>query len=247
MARGPEARLAVLIDADNTSAKVAEGLFAEIAKLGEASVRRIYGDFADARMKGWIEAMPRHAIIAHQNFAYTSGKNSADIALVIDAMDLLHTGRFDGFCIVSSDSDFTRLASRIREEGCDAYGFGQKKTPDAFRQACKRFFFTENLGQPVAEAAEAAAVPAGAIPAASDKEPPSAAATPIRKALIELDDDDGWVSLGALGSQIQNMFPDFDTRTYGSAKLSTLLERAGPFEIDRKSQPLRVRVKPRPG
>jgi hypothetical protein len=159
-------------------------------------------------------------------------------------MDLLHTGRFDGFCIVSSDSDFTRLASRIREEGCDAYGLGQKKTPDAFRQACKRFFFTENLGQPVAEAA---AVPAGAIPAASDKEPPAAAATPIRKALIELDDDDGWVSLGALGSQIQNMFPDFDTRTYGSAKLSTLLERAGPFEIDRKSQPIRVRVKPRPG
>ncbi len=114
-ARSP--RLAVLIDADNTSAKIADGLFEEIAKIGEASVRRIYGDFSSARSKGWADVLSKHAIIPQQQFSYTTGKNASDITLVIDAMDLLHSGRFDGFCLVSSDSDFTRLASRIREQG----------------------------------------------------------------------------------------------------------------------------------
>src|SRR3954470_22331450 len=122
-------RLAVLIDADNASARIAQGLFEEIAKLGEASVRRIYGDFSDAHLKSWTGILSTHAIMPHQNFAYTSGKNASDIALVIDAMDLLHSGRFDGFCLVSSDSDFTRLAARIREQGVDVYGFGEQKTP----------------------------------------------------------------------------------------------------------------------
>ncbi len=230
-------RLAVLIDADNTSARVAPGLFIEIAKLGEASVRRIYGDFADSRMKGWAEALPRHAIVPHQNFAYTQGKNSADIALVIDAMDLLHSGRFDGFCLVSSDSDFTRLAARIREQGVDAYGFGQRKTPEAFRQACKRFFFTENLMPEVSES------PA-AVAAANEKESPSAAVPLIRQAMAELEDDDGWVVLGGLGSQIQNLAPDFDTRTYGAAKLSALIEKTGAFETQRGAGPIRIRLKP---
>jgi hypothetical protein len=117
-------RLAILIDADNTSPRVADGLFEEIAKFGEASVRRIYGDFSSPRLKSWIEILQKHAIDPYQQFAYTSGKNTSDIALVIDAMDLLHTGRFDGFCLVSSDSDFTRLASRLREQGADVYGFG---------------------------------------------------------------------------------------------------------------------------
>src|SRR5271170_7872896 len=116
-ARSP--RLAVLIDADNTSAKIADGLFEEIAKIGEASVRRIYGDFSSARSKGWADVLSKHAIIPQQQFSYTTGKNASDITLVIDAMDLLHSGRFDGFCLVSSDSDFTRLASRIREQGVD--------------------------------------------------------------------------------------------------------------------------------
>src|SRR5271156_4315387 len=140
-ARSP--RLAVLIDADNTSAKIADGLFEEIAKIGEASVRRIYGDFSSARSKGWADVLSKHAIIPQQQFSYTTGKNASDITLVIDAMDLLHSGRFDGFCLVSSDSDFTRLASRIREQGVDVFGFGEQKTPESFRQACRRFVYTE--------------------------------------------------------------------------------------------------------
>ena len=150
-------RLAVLIDADNTSPKVADGLFDEVAKIGEASLRRIYGDFSKGQQAGWEKVLARHAILPTQQFAYTTGKNSTDITLVIDAMDLLHSGRFDGFCLVSSDSDFTRLAARIREQGIDVYGIGQQKTPEAFRQACTRFIFTENF---VAE--EPGAAPANA-------------------------------------------------------------------------------------
>ena len=138
-------RLAVLIDADNASSQIADGLFEEIAKIGEASVRRIYGDFAAPAHEGWSSVLSKHAIIPQQQFAYTTGKNASDIALVIDAMDLLHSGRFDGFCLVSSDSDFTRLAARIREQGIDVYGFGEQKTPESFRQACRRFIYTENL------------------------------------------------------------------------------------------------------
>ena len=150
-------RLAVLIDADNTSARIVDRLFEEIAKVGEASVRRIYGDFSSTRSKAWSEVLARHAIIPQQQFAYTTGKNASDITLVIDAMDLLHSGRFDGFCLVSSDSDFTRLASRIREQGIDVYGFGEQKTPASFRQACRRFVYTENLlGQPAGNGSGAA-------------------------------------------------------------------------------------------
>src|SRR4051812_46675609 len=138
-------RFAVLIDADNTSPQIAGGLFEEVAKFGEASVRRIYGDFSSPHLKSWSEILQKHAIDPYQQFAYTKGKNASDIALVIDAMDLLHSGRFDGFCLVSSDSDFTRLASRMREQGADVYGFGAQKTPESFRQACRRFIYTENL------------------------------------------------------------------------------------------------------
>ena len=138
-------RFAVLIDADNTSPRIAAGLFEEVAKFGEASVRRIYGDFSSTRLRSWADILQKYAIDPYQQFAYTSGKNASDIALVIDAMDLLHSRRFDGFCLVSSDSDFTRLASRLREEGADVYGFGAQKTPESFRQACRRFVYTENL------------------------------------------------------------------------------------------------------
>src|SRR5499425_3228166 len=138
-------RLAILIDADNTSPRIAAGLFEEVAKFGEASVRRIYGDFSGQRLKSWADILQKYAIDPYQQFAYTAGKNASDIALVIDAMDLLHSRRFDGFCLVSSDSDFTRLASRLREEGADVYGFGAQKTPESFRQACRRFIYTENL------------------------------------------------------------------------------------------------------
>ena len=138
--------LAVLIDADNTSPKHAHAIFDEIASFGEASVRRCYGDFSSQQMAGWNRVQAEHGLVPLHSPANTVGKNSSDISLVIDAMDLLHTGRFSGFVLVSSDSDFTRLASRIREQGLDVYGIGQKKTPDAFRKACKRFIFLENLG-----------------------------------------------------------------------------------------------------
>src|SRR3954468_14927839 len=138
-------RLAILIDADNTSPRIVAGLFEEIAKFGEASVRRIYGDFSSPRLKSWADILQKYAIDPYQQFAYTTGKNASDIALVIDAMDLLHSGRFNGFCLVSSDSDFTRLASRLREQGGDVYGFGAQTTPESFRQACRRFIYTEKL------------------------------------------------------------------------------------------------------
>jgi hypothetical protein len=138
--------LAVLIDADNISAKYAEAMFDEIASLGEASIRRIYGDFAGGGPQGWTkDKLANLAIVPHQQFANTTGKNASDIALVIDAMDILHSGRFDGFVLISSDSDFTRLASRIREQGLDVYGMGMRKTPAAFVKACKRFIYVENL------------------------------------------------------------------------------------------------------
>src|SRR5690348_4110946 len=174
-------RYAVLIDADNTSPRIAEGLFEEVAKFGEASVRRIYGDFSSSRLKSWTEILQKHAIDPYQQFAYTTGKNASDIALVIDAMDLLHSGRFDGFCLVSSDSDFTRLASRLREQGADVYGFGAQKTPESFRQACRRFIYTENLMVD----SPAAASSQKAQPLAR----PSAAAPLLKKVLRQIDSE----------------------------------------------------------
>ena len=229
-------RLAVLIDADNTSPKVADGLFDEVAKIGEASLRRIYGDFSKGQQAGWEKVLARHAILPFQQFAYTTGKNSTDITLVIDAMDLLHTGRFDGFCLVSSDSDFTRLAARIREQGVDVYGIGQAKTPEAFRQACTRFIFTENF---VAERAR----PAGARRSRRCGRWPRRS-TLIAKALEEMEEDaEGWFQLGAVGQRLQNLSPEFDTRTFGHGKLSDLVEATGRFELNREGQHVRLRPK----
>ncbi len=229
-------RLAVLIDADNTSSKIADGLFEEIARLGEASVRRIYGDFSSSRSKGWIETLTRHAIIPQQQFAYTTGKNASDITLVIDAMDLLLSGRFDGFCLVSSDSDFTRLASRIREQGVDVFGFGEQKTPESFRQACRRFIYTENIGiQPVVE---------GDAKSASLLKPPSAAVPIIKRVLADIDSEDGWIALSALGTQLSNLKSDFDSRTYGSSKLSDLIRKSGAFDVEQsEGKGMRIRLR----
>ncbi|RVE99706.1 NYN domain-containing protein [Sinorhizobium meliloti] len=231
-------RLAVLIDADNASAKIVDGLFEEIAKIGEASVRRIYGDFASARSKAWIDVLAKHAIIPQQQFAYTTGKNASDITLVIDAMDLLHSGRFDGFCLVSSDSDFTRLAARIREQGVDVFGFGEQKTPESFRQACRRFIYTENL-VPVT-----AGNGSDASSTSKSLQPPSAATPIIKKVIGQMETEDGWVPLGAVGTQLANLASDFDPRTYGFRKLSDLVRKTGAFEIEQlEGKPLRIRVK----
>ena len=228
-------RLAVLIDADNTSPKVADGLFDEVAKVGEASLRRIYGDFSKGQQAGWEKVLARHAILPFQQFAYTTGKNSTDITLVIDAMDLLHTGRFDGFCLVSSDSDFTRLAARIREQGVDVYGIGQQKTPEAFRQACTRFIFTENF---VADPERPASAGKAAL------RPMPEAVAMIEKAIEAMEEDpEGWFQLGAVGQRMQNLSPEFDTRTFGHGKLSDLVEATGRFELNREGQHVRLRPK----
>ena len=141
----PSLKLAVLIDADNAQASVIEGLLAEIARFGEATVKRIYGDFTSSHSSSWKQVLQRFAIKPVQQFAYTKGKNATDSALIIDAMDLLYTRKFDGFCLVTSDSDYTGLATRLREEGLMIFGFGERKTPDAFRNACHKFVFTEVL------------------------------------------------------------------------------------------------------
>jgi hypothetical protein len=233
-------RLAVLIDADNASAKIADGLFEEIAKIGEASVRRIYGDFSNARSKGWADVLSKHAIIPQQQFAYTTGKNASDITLVIEAMDLLHSGRFEGFCLVSSDSDFTRLAARIREQGVDVYGFGEQKTPESFKQACRKFIYTENLRGGATNNQDAAARP-------KPLQPPEAATPIIKKVISQMASEDGWVSLGEVGRQLGNLASDFDQRTYGCRTLSDLVRKTNAFDMDPKGGSMRIRIKPTEG
>jgi uncharacterized LabA/DUF88 family protein len=238
MADAPPLRLAVLIDADNASAKIVEGLFEEIATLGEASVRRIYGDFSGTRSKAWADVLAKYAIIPQQQFAYTTGKNASDITLVIDAMDLLHSGRFGGFCLVSSDSDFTRLAARIREEGVDVFGFGEQKTPESFRQACRRFIYTENLLPRPASAVEGQS---------RTLEPLANAKQTLSKIMSEMETDDaGWVALGQIGNRLANFAPDFDPRTFGFKKLSDLMRSIDAFELKTEAGRLCVRVRPHP-
>ena len=219
MAESSRPLLAVLIDADNTSPRHASAIFEEIAKLGEASVRRCYGDFSSQQMAGWNKVQAEHGMVPLHSPANTVGKNASDISLVIDAMDLLHTGRFDGFVLVSSDSDFTRLASRIREQGLDVYGIGQQKPPAAFRQACKRFIFFENI--------DSVATHPGEKTTAAEKPKPkslSHARDLILKAMDGMDQEGDWVTLGAVGQQVSAANPDFDTRTYGKKKLSDLVD-----------------------
>jgi hypothetical protein len=234
--------LAVLIDADNTSPRYAGAIFEEIAAIGEASVRRCYGDFSSQQMVGWNKIQAEHGLVPLHSPAYTVGKNSSDISLVIDAMDLMHTGRFNGFVLVSSDSDFTRLASRIREQGLDVYGIGQQKTPEAFRRVCKRFIFLENL---VGTAPAPKPTPPGQKPAPAAEKPepapqPSRASAPlteardiILRAMDAIGQEDEWFALGPLGQYITAANPDFDTRTYGKKKLSDLVQDLKIFETKR--------------
>ena len=227
-------RLAVLIDADNASSRIAPGLFEEIAKIGEASVRRIYGDFSSARLTGWADILAHYAIIPQHQIAYTTGKNSSDITLVIDAMDLLHSGRFDGFCLVSSDSDFTRLASRIREDGLQVIGVGEKKTPESLRNVCNRFLFLENLtaAPDVAADTPTPAKPAKE-PAKPEKDPPSKAIPLILAAMKKIGIEENAYPVGQLGQVLTQLYPDFDSRSYGSARLSDLLKRTGRFDVQK--------------
>ena len=239
-------KLAVLIDADNASPRIVDGLFEEIATIGEASVRRIYGDFSSPRSKGWADELSRFAIVPQQQFAYTQGKNASDITLVIDAMDLLHSGRFDGFCLVSSDSDFTRLAARIREQGVDVFGFGEQKTPESFRQACRRFIYTENLRSHGKNEAKGKARPADAPPdepqTRNPLRPPEDAVPLIAEIIGEAEDETGWASLGQVGNMLANLASDFDPRTYGARKLSDLVRETNGFELD-ETDPRNIRIR----
>jgi uncharacterized LabA/DUF88 family protein len=229
-------RLCVLIDADNVPSGYAEAIFEEIASLGEASVRRIYGDWSAQRLAGWAKQVAALGLVADQQFSNTKGKNASDIGLVIAAMDFLHSGLFDGFVLVSSDSDFTRLAARIREQGLDVYGIGEKKTPEAFRMACKRFIYVENLGtaEEAPEPAPARGTPKAEqpdTPKPGTKEAPAKAIPFIIAAMRAIDPDAEWYSLGQVGQFITQGNPDFDTRTYGSAKLSDLVRKISRFEV----------------
>ncbi|WP_151718720.1 NYN domain-containing protein [Gemmobacter serpentinus] len=239
-------RLCVLIDADNVPSGYAEAIFEEIASLGEASVRRIYGDWSAQRLGGWAKKVASLGMVADQQFSNTKGKNASDIGLVIAAMDFLHSGLFDAFVLVSSDSDFTRLAARIREQGLDVYGIGEKKTPEAFRMACKRFIYVENLGsdegdeatlpdpRPEGTRAETGGHSVSEPKPASrrEKEPPQKAIPLIAAAMRAIDPDGEWYSLGQIGQYITQANPDFDTRTYGSTKLSDLMRKlTSRFEV----------------
>ncbi|MCB9089452.1 MAG: NYN domain-containing protein [Calditrichae bacterium] len=220
-------KLAVLIDADNAQPAIIEDLLAEIAKYGTASVKRIYGDWTGTHLKGWKEVLLLHSIQPIQQFRYTVGKNATDAAMIIDAMDLLYTEKFDGFCIVSSDSDFTKLASRIRESGLVVYGFGEKKTPEPFVSACDKFIYTEVL-----VSKPDAASPTIKRKTTQELKQNTKLISLIRNAVEASSDDDGWAHLAPVGSNIAKQAPDFDPRNYGYAKLGELVAATKLFDID---------------
>jgi uncharacterized LabA/DUF88 family protein len=224
-------KLAVLIDADNAQPAIIEGLLAEVAQYGTANVKRIYGNWTDDKLKGWKATLLEHSIQPMQQFAYTSGKNATDSAMIIDAMDLLYTDSFDGFCIVSSDSDFTRLASRLREDGLVVYGFGEKKTPKPFVAACDKFIFTEVL-RPKEEEADR---PKGKQ-TEDLKRDKGHLANLFRNAIEAYSDDDGWAQLGPVGSNIAKQAPEFDPRNYGYRKLKDLVKAMRLFELREESE-----------
>jgi uncharacterized LabA/DUF88 family protein len=233
-------RLAVLIDADNAQPNAIQGLLDEIAKYGIASVKRIYGDWTSPAMNGWKEKLLTFSIQPIQQFPYTSGKNATDSAMIIDAMDLLHSGKFDGFCLVSSDSDFTRLATRIRESGLIVYGFGEEKTPYPFRRACDKFILTENLRQPAYEAADEKA---GDVPQLSFRQQSTnqlkgdtALVALLRKSVDDAADDSGWANLANVGSTILKKQSDFDSRSYGYKKMYDLIKKIDLFEIEERQK-----------
>jgi uncharacterized LabA/DUF88 family protein len=214
--------LAILIDADNARPSFVQGLMDEIAKLGRATVRRIYGDWTTPNLGSWKAALLDHSIQPVQQFAYTKGKNATDSALIIDAMDLLYAGNVDGFCLVSSDSDFTRLASRLKESGKRVYGFGELKTPKPFVAACDRFIYTEVLGSD--------GRPSLPRKSAAEMDRDEEFVAMVGDAVDDSADDSGWANLGAVGNIIRNKKPDFDSRNYGYKKLSELLDASSYFE-----------------
>jgi hypothetical protein len=232
---------AVLIDADNIPAKFAGPILKEITTFGEPALRRVYGDWSSGQLRGWSETVRALGLVAHQETANTKGKNASDIGLVIDAMDILHTGRFDGFVLVSSDSDFTALANRVREQGMDVIGIGEGKAPESLRNVCNRFVLIENIvgdAEMDAPRGDGVAVAAGAK---VGKAQPVEAVPLILRAMDKIAQDDEWYALGQLGQYIVADNPDFDTRTYGMRKLSDLVQDLKRFETRKIGNQLHVR------
>ena len=221
-------KLAVLIDADNAQPIIIDSLLAEIANYGVASVKRIYGDWTAPGLKGWKEVLLQHSIQPMQQFAYTKGKNATDSAMIIDAMDLLYTSNFNGFCIVSSDSDFTKLASRIRESGLLVYGFGEKKTPSAFVAACDKFIYTEVLRAKTDESEAIAKKPSNEL------KQDTKLVSLLRNAVEASSDESGWAQLGPVGSNIAKQSSEFDPRNYGYGKLGELVTATKLFDIEER-------------
>jgi len=223
MASNGNQKLAVLIDADNAQASVIQALLAEVSRYGTATIKRAYGDWTTTNLKGWKEVLHRMAIQPIQQFSYTTGKNSTDASLIIDAMDVLHDDTVDGFCLVSSDSDFTRLATRIREQGKVVYGFGEHKTPEPFVAACDKFIYTEIL-RPEKEA-EHGPVTIATVADMRKLQPMVIAAIDANAR------EDGWAALGGVGSHIGKIDPSFDARNYGFSKLSELVRALKYLEV----------------
>ena len=243
-------KLAVLIDADNTQAPITEGLLAEVAKYGVASVKRIYGDWTTNNLKHWKERLLEYAIQPIQQFSYTSGKNATDSAMIIDAMDLLYTEKLDGFCIVSSDSDFTRLAARLREAGKLVLGFGERKTPKPFVSACDKFIYTEILRETVEEETASRDEPRKK-PSTQDLKLEKKMRALLTDAVEDAADEAGWAYLGPVGQYVAKRQPDFDPRNYGFRKLADLIRSSGWFDVEERSSPTdtgkQIYIRKRPG
>lgn len=244
----PPLNLAVLIDADNAQAAAATALLAEIARHGTATIRRAYGDWTTPTLRAWKQVLHALAIQPVQQFSYTTGKNATDSALIIDAMDILHGGAVSGFCIVSSDSDYTRLATRIREAGRVVYGYGEQKTPAPFVNACDKFTYTEVL-----RPAEPARIAAATLTTDEPTDSPPALEPLLRAAIEASAREDGWAHLGTVGHMAARMHPSFDARNHGFSRLSDLVNaqpyletRTSPAGPDSPQLVMYTRVRARP-
>ncbi len=230
----PDLKLAVIIDADNVPSGNVKGLMEEIAKYGVPTFKRIYGDWTKPNLAGWKGVLLENAITPVQQYSYTSGKNSTDSAMIIDAMDILYTGRVDGFCIVSSDSDFTRIAIRLRESGMKVFGFGERKTPNPFIVACDKFIYLEILKNTLTRETPVSSS-SKIVEQASNPVIDSETITLISSTVEDVADEDGWAFLGDVGSLLIKKKPDFDPRNYGFAKLTPFIKSLNDyFEIDER-------------
>ncbi|MEQ8546814.1 MAG: NYN domain-containing protein [Cyclobacteriaceae bacterium] len=221
--------MAVLIDGDNIPSAHVKEMMEEVAKYGNPTIKRIYGDWTRPGLAKWKNLLLENAINPIQQYGYTTGKNATDSAMIIDAMDILYSGKVNGFCLVSSDSDFTRLATRLREAGMQVIGIGEKKTPNPFIVACDRFIYIEILKKQTEEKPEQKEVPEQSVDTITKKELGLIAAT-----INDLSDEDGWAFLGDVGSLLQKKQPNFDSRNYGFEKLTPLIKSTGQFEIEQR-------------